>query len=201
MAWFEETHIPILSGSFLPHRGFLQPLLKEAVVLNDPCTFTSRTASHGASLFWETLVHFSIILGTSFCLFSSLQSIYISFLQRLHISTIGGTSTRFLLCIASFLINSIYTDIIYFGCLFSIWEINTHLNEKWEYLQPHQLLIRHRAGCLVLSCWWALSGIVRIASSHKRGEMEREEEREKGRKEKKEVDRKEKRKKKGEGGG
>ena len=110
-------------------------------------------------------------------------------------------ATGFLSCTASFLINSMYTDIIYFGCLFSIWEINTHLNEKWEYLQPHQLLIRHRAGCLVLSCWWALSGIVRIASSHKRGEMEREEEREKGRKEKKEVDRKEKRKKEGEGGG
>jgi len=110
-------------------------------------------------------------------------------------------ATGFLSCTASFLINSIYTDIIYFGCLFSIWEINTHLNEKWEYLQPHQLLIRHRAGCLVLSCWWALSGVVRIAFSHKRGEMEREEEREKGRKEKKEVDRKEKRKKEGEGGG
>ena len=200
MAWFEETHIPILSGSFLPHRGFLQPLLKEVVVLNEPCTLTSRTASHGTSLFWEPLVHFSVILGSSFCLFSSLQSICISFLQLFHISTICGTSTRFPSCTLSFLMNSICTNIIYLGCLFSIWEINTHLHEKWEYLQPHQLLLRHRAGCSVLSCRWACGGIVRTSSSHKRGEMEREEEREKGRKEKKEVDREEKRKE-GEGGG
>lgn len=108
--------------------------------------------------------HFSIILGTSFVYFL-LSKASISFLQLFHISTIGGTSTRLLLCIASFPINSIYTDIIYFGCLFSIWEINTHLNEKWEYLQPHQLLIRPGQGCLVLSCRWALSGIVQIASS------------------------------------
>lgn len=95
------------------------------------------------------LVHLSVILtsqGLAFVCFL-LSNAYIFHSSGFSTSAkIRGTRPRFLTGAGSFLINSIY--IIYFGCLFPIWEIDTNLTEKREYLQPLQELIKCSIGLL-----------------------------------------------------
>lgn len=103
---------------------------QEGAAPNDACIPTSRSCQPRTILLEETLAH-SLITPT----FQGLAFVYflLSKVYRFHSSSFSTWAESVVpapdsFCALAVLINSIY--IIYFGCLFPIWEIDANLNEE-----------------------------------------------------------------------